>query len=113
MSPWPGRSTLITSAPSQASSWVQVGPDWTCVKSRIFTPVSALPSWPHGFFDILGAPLPLAFLATTLSAGFFAAFALTLAGLAAALALPFFAIFFAILRPLLLLELALRVEITD
>src|SRR6185369_4655065 len=42
MSPTPGRSTLITSAPNQASSCVQVGPDWTWVKSRILTPVSAL-----------------------------------------------------------------------
>src|SRR4029450_10653824 len=42
MSPTPGRSTLITSAPNQASSCVQVGPDWTWVKSRIRTPVSAL-----------------------------------------------------------------------
>src|SRR5690348_9108882 len=45
MSPTPGRSTLIQSAPSQASNCVQVGPDCTCVKSRIFTPSSA--------FDIL------------------------------------------------------------
>src|SRR5277367_5988605 len=43
MSPTPGRSTLITSAPSQASSWVQVGPDCTWVKSRMRTPSSALP----------------------------------------------------------------------
>src|SRR5208283_2561714 len=42
MSPTPGRSTLITSAPNQASSCVQVGPDWTWVKSRMRTPVSAL-----------------------------------------------------------------------
>src|SRR3989442_3070324 len=42
-SPSPGRSTLITSAPSQASSCVQVGPDCTCVKSRIRTPSNALP----------------------------------------------------------------------
>src|SRR5579863_2340270 len=42
-SPAPGRSTLMTSAPSQASSCVQVGPDCTCVKSRIRTPSSALP----------------------------------------------------------------------
>src|SRR3954453_23085041 len=43
MSPTPGRSTLMQSAPSQASSWVQVGPDCTWVKSRILTPSSALP----------------------------------------------------------------------
>src|SRR4051794_28089040 len=42
MSPTPGRSTLITSAPNHASSCVQVGPDWTWVKSRMRTPVSAL-----------------------------------------------------------------------
>ena len=37
-----GRSTLITSAPNQASNCVQVGPDCTCVKSRILTPSRAL-----------------------------------------------------------------------
>src|SRR4030088_1362169 len=42
ISPTPGRSTLITSAPNQASNCVQVGPDWTWVKSRIRTPFSAL-----------------------------------------------------------------------
>src|ERR1700744_2396940 len=42
MSPVPGRSTLITSAPNQASNCVQVGPDCTWVKSRIRTPSSAL-----------------------------------------------------------------------
>src|ERR1700730_1864499 len=42
MSPTPGRSTLITSAPNQANNCVQVGPDWTWVKSRMRTPVSAL-----------------------------------------------------------------------
>src|SRR6516164_3571181 len=42
MSPTPGRSTLITSAPNHANSCVQVGPDWTWVKSRMRTPVSAL-----------------------------------------------------------------------
>src|SRR6478672_13251583 len=41
-SPSPAFSTLITSAPNQASNWVQVGPDWTCVKSRMRTPSSAL-----------------------------------------------------------------------
>src|SRR5688572_7355908 len=69
MSPVPGRSTLITSAPNQASSCVHVGPDWTWVKSRIFTPSSALPSLPQALDDTLGRPLPLAFLATTLSTG--------------------------------------------
>src|SRR6185436_13749167 len=42
ISPTPGRSTLITSAPNQASNCVQVGPDWTWVKSRMRTPFSAL-----------------------------------------------------------------------
>src|SRR5215212_11199329 len=42
MSPTPGRSTLTTSAPNHASNCVQVGPDWTWVKSRIRTPFSAL-----------------------------------------------------------------------
>src|SRR5436309_3358240 len=41
ISPTPGRSTLITSAPNHASNWVQVGPDWTWVKSRMRTPFSA------------------------------------------------------------------------
>ena len=75
MSPVPGRSTLITSAPNQASSCVQVGPDWTCVKSRIFTPSSALPSLPHGLDETLGRPLPFDFLDTTLRTSFFAALA--------------------------------------
>src|SRR4051812_17384893 len=42
-SPSPARSTLTTSAPSHASSCVHVGPDCTCVKSRMRTPSSALP----------------------------------------------------------------------
>src|SRR5580658_2499526 len=42
MSPTPGRSTLMTSAPNQASNCVQVGPDCTWVKSRMRTPSSAL-----------------------------------------------------------------------
>src|SRR5688572_1139210 len=41
-SPSPAFSTLTTSAPNHASSCVQVGPDWTCVKSRMRTPSSAL-----------------------------------------------------------------------
>src|SRR4051794_31434591 len=113
MSPVPGRSTLITSAPNHASSWVQVGPDWTWVKSRILTPSSALPSWPHGFFDIFSAFA--AALSTTFSAGFFAAFAFSLA-FSLALAFAFFSFlsfFFAMVGPLFLLELALRVEIAD
>src|SRR6266436_1476348 len=42
MSPRPGISTLITSAPIHASNWVPVGPAWTWLKSRIRTPSSAL-----------------------------------------------------------------------
>src|SRR5262245_27535601 len=42
-SPAPARSTLITSAPRYPRSCVQVGPDCTCVKSRIRTPSNALP----------------------------------------------------------------------
>ena len=50
MSPSPARSTLITSAPNQARSCVQVGPDCTCVKSRMRTPSSALPiAFPYAF----------------------------------------------------------------
>src|SRR5215475_5855866 len=75
ISPVPGRSILITSARNHARSCVQVGPDWTCVKSRILTPSSALPSLPHGLLETLGRPLPFAFLATTLSAGRLAALA--------------------------------------
>src|SRR4029077_20696229 len=44
MSPAPARSTLITPAPSHASSCVQVGPDCTWVKSRMRTPSHALPT---------------------------------------------------------------------
>src|SRR6202140_3674785 len=85
MSPTPGRSTLITSAPMKARSWVQVGPDCTWVKSRIRTPSSALPACPQGFDegfdesfgegfddafdDCCRRPLPFADFA----AGFFAA----------------------------------------
>src|SRR5688572_5576886 len=57
MSPVPGRSTLITSAPNQARSWVQVGPDWTWVKSRMRTPSSALPI----FVPLLSVLLELIF----------------------------------------------------
>ena len=41
-SPEPGRSTLITSAPNQASICVQAGPACTWVKSIIFMPFSGL-----------------------------------------------------------------------
>src|SRR6266542_1070576 len=89
MSPEPGRSILITSAPNQARSCVQVGPDWTCVKSRILTPSSALPSLPQGLLDTLGRPLPLAFLATTLRTGLLTALAAGLATFFGAFALLF------------------------
>src|SRR5436309_11129392 len=56
MSPVPGRSTLITSAPNQASSCVQVGPAWTWLRSRMRTPSSALPAEPHGFVEGRGRP---------------------------------------------------------
>src|SRR5262252_244308 len=121
MSPVPGRSILITSAPNHARSCVQVGPDWTCVKSRILTPSSALPSLPHGLVETLGRPLPFAFLATTLSAGRLAALAF-LAALS--LRFAFLSFFFAIFvsdclnavgaaGDLLLAQLALRVEVAD
>src|SRR6185437_10272462 len=91
MSPTPGRSTLITSAPNQARSCVQVGPDCTCVKSRMRTPVSALPAWPQGLLEGFGRPFPFAFLAVL------RALLLRLASFttrrAAALVLPRFAVF--------------------
>src|SRR5438067_11951099 len=68
MSPMPGRSTLITSAPIYASSCVQVGPDCTWVKSRVRTPSSALPTCPKGLVDGFGKPFATVFFA----AGFFA-----------------------------------------
>src|SRR5438874_1870345 len=59
MSPSPARSTLTTSAPSHASSCVQVGPDCTCVKSRIRTPSSALPiTFPYAMPSLAEEPLP-------------------------------------------------------
>src|SRR6185312_7696687 len=73
MSPMPGRSTLMTSAPNQARSCVQVGPDCTCVKSRMRTPWSALPSMPNALFDGLGRLLPETF-ATALATAFLALF---------------------------------------
>src|ERR1700738_1505790 len=98
MSPVPGRSTLITSAPNQARSCGQVGPDWTWVKSRILTPSSALPSLPQGLDETLGRPLPFGFLATTFRTGRLAgvrAFALGAFALLVALPFAFRAFFFA------------------
>src|SRR5260370_42237276 len=92
MSPVPGRSTLITSAPNQASSCLQVGPDCTCVKSRIFTPSSALPSLPHGFLEG-GLLAVFGFFATSLRAGRLAAF------LALSFLRFFLSFFFAIVVP--------------
>ena len=97
MSPVPGRSTLITSAPNQASSCVQVGPDWTCVKSRIFTPSSALPSLPHGLMRP-GQAVAVGFLATTLSTGFFAGLAFALGAFALAFVFRAFFAFMSVLR---------------
>src|SRR5258708_39097425 len=72
MSPPPGRSTLITSAPMKARSCVQVGPDCTCVKSRMRTPSSALPAAPHGLADGLGCACTPFALPPFLAAAFFA-----------------------------------------
>src|SRR6516225_6117998 len=47
----------MTSAPSHASSCVQVGPDCTWVKSRMRMPSSALPAWPQGLALGRGKPL--------------------------------------------------------
>src|SRR5215468_8325944 len=100
MSPTPGRSTLMTSAPSQASNCVQVGPDCTWVKSRMRTPSSALPALPHGLVEGLGRPLartatrlafpPAASLTTFLPAVFFAAVLFTAVLFMAALAVALF-----------------------
>src|SRR5690242_11801060 len=58
MSPSPARSTLITSAPNHARSCVQVGPDCTCVKSRMRTPSNALPiTDPLCLFAIVPVPI--------------------------------------------------------
>src|SRR3954463_16386293 len=138
MSPTPGRSILITSAPNQARSCVQVGPDCTCVKSRMRTPSSALPAPPHGALDGAGKawPFPFAFFAADfLGAGFFAAafttfFVVFLAALffAAtffttdffavaffAVDFAFFAFFFVAMSAslFLLLQRALRIEIAN
>src|SRR5579863_5546789 len=78
MSPTPGRSTLITSAPNHARSCVQVGPDCTWVKSRMRTPSSARPAWPQGFADGRGKPLAATGpLRAGRAAGFFPALSLT------------------------------------
>src|SRR5262249_54937403 len=84
MSPTPGRSILITSAPNQASSWVQVGPDCTWVKSRMRTPSSALPASPNGRLVGRGRPPPLP-LAFGLGAGLDTSLAFALAFTAAGL----------------------------
>src|ERR1700746_2958026 len=76
MSPTPGRSTLMTSAPRKASSWVQVGPDCTCVKSRIRTPSSARPACPQALLLGRGKLLPFADFFTSLTTFFDAVLAL-------------------------------------
>src|SRR5712692_8421032 len=75
MSPMPGRSTLITSAPNQASICVQVGPAWTWLRSRMRTPSSALPAAPHGLVEGFGKActpfvLPLFLAVAFFSLGF-------------------------------------------
>src|SRR6185503_3293478 len=112
MSPMPGRSTLITSAPNQARSCVQVGPDCTCVKSRMRTPSSALPSLPKGLDDGFGMP----FEAFAFAAGFFDFSFTTFFEAALLLAFAFVAFFrVAIVVPLslFLLQRALRIKIAD
>src|SRR5258708_20203938 len=104
MSPPPGRSTLITSAPMKARSCVQVGPDCTCVKSRMRTPSSALPAAPHGLADGLGCACTPFALPPFLAAAFFA--------------LGFFLLFLAMFvspsqADLFLAKHALRVEVAD
>ncbi len=50
---------------------MQVGPDCTWVKSRIFTPSSALPALPQGSVEGLGPPLPFFLAPFFLAAIFF------------------------------------------
>src|ERR1700687_5255758 len=70
MSPSPARSTLITSAPSHARSCVHVGPDCTCVKSRIRTPSNALPiTCPYPMLSLAKALLRLRWLSRFLLRG--------------------------------------------
>src|SRR5436190_19157333 len=99
MSPTPGRSTLMQSAPMKARSCVQVGPDCTWVKSRIFTPSSALPAWPYGLVLGFGKPFGTAafmdFFALSFTTFFDAALDLALV-----LALALLSFFVAIFVPL-------------
>src|SRR6266498_2106336 len=122
MSPVPGRSTLITSAPNHASSWVQVGPAWTWLRSRMRTPSSALPAPPHGFVE--GRRRPLAGTAAFFGASFTTFLADFLADFfAAALVLGLLFLRVAIVVPLdesptdaadlFLANHALRVEVAD
>src|SRR4051794_37003287 len=126
MSPTPGRSTLMQSAPNQASNWVQVGPDWTWVKSRMRTPSSALPSAPQALvegFDALNDSAGFAvFFAAGLraaalrGAAFFAgaAFLVALrAGFFAAVLALAFALDFFMVVILFLAQGALRIEVAD
>src|ERR1700704_5446478 len=101
MSPVPGRSTLITSAPNQARSCVQVGPDCTWVKSRMRTPSSALPACPNGLVEgllvkVLGRPFVCATL-PDLPDGFATLAMLRTVDATAAAALPI-ALFFGFAR---------------
>src|SRR5262245_17031141 len=78
MSPVPGLSILMTSAPIHARSWVQVGPDCTWVKSRMRTPSSALPARPDGLVEGFGGPFGLlAFTAALLVVAFGFVFAIS------------------------------------
>src|ERR1700676_232701 len=51
MSPRPGSSTLMTSAPSQPRICVHDGPAWTCVMSSTLIPSSALRTFGSAFVD--------------------------------------------------------------
>src|SRR5947209_13954197 len=120
MSPTPGRSTLITSAPIYASSCVQVGPACTCEKSRMRTPSSALPAWPYGLVEGFGTP----FATTFFDADFFAFSFATFFDAALDLDLTFVLAFLLVaivvssensidVADLFLAKHALRVEIAD
>src|SRR5262245_35853530 len=83
MSPRPGGSTLITSAPSQPRIWVAEGPAWTWLMSSTRMPSSALPALPHGLVEGFGTPA-----AALAGAAFLAIFFADFFG-------AFFALFFA------------------
>src|SRR3984893_7585231 len=113
MSPTPGRSTLITSAPNQASSWVQVGPDCTWVKSRMRTPSSALPAWPNGLVEGFGRPFVTAFFAACFFAFRFTTFFEADFDFALDFTFDFLLFVAIVIPPLFLAKHALRVEVAD